>query len=209
VFAECRNPVVIITKNYLVTRDIDLLQELSRFDAAHVVLSITTLDPALTRVMEPRASHPKKRLAAIEDLTRAGVRVGVNVAPVIPGLTDHEMPAIIKAAADAGAVSAGYVPVRLPYGVGPLFEDWLVRHFPDRKDKVLNRIRSMRDGRLNDPDFNTRMEGKGFFAEQMADLFRVSCLKAGLPKPSAPLTTEHFRKPRGPQLDLFEEFSRH
>jgi DNA repair photolyase len=206
VFTECRNPVVIITKNYLVTRDIDLLQELSRFDAVHVVLSVTTLDPALTRVMEPRASHPKKRLAAIEDLARAGVRVGVNVAPVIPGLTDHEIPAILQAAADAGAVTAGFVPVRLPYGVGPLFEDWLGRHFPDRKDKVLNRIRSMRDGRLNDPDFNTRMEGKGLFAEQMASLFDVAYRKAGFPKPSKPLTTEHFRKPRGPQLDLFEDF---
>ena len=107
---------------------------------------MTTLDPALTRVMEPRASHPQKRLAAIRELTAAGVPAGVNVAPVVPGLTDHEIPSIVKAAAEAGAVSAAYVPVRLPYGVAPLFEDWLGRHFPDRKDKVLNRIRSMRDG---------------------------------------------------------------
>lgn len=203
VLADFRNPVAIITKNFLVTRDIDVLKRLAEHRAVMVYLSVTTLDGKLTRLMEPRASHPSQRLAAIEALTAAGIPAGVNVAPVVPGLTDHEMPAILAAARKAGAIGAGYVPLRLPYGVKNLFEEWLGRHFPDRKDKVLNRIRSMRDGKLNDPDFNTRMEGKGIFAEQLSTLFDVSLRKAGFPEKRFSLSTAAFRRPR--TQDLFPE----
>jgi DNA repair photolyase len=161
VLAECRNPVGVITKNHLVTRDIDLLAELSKFNAARVFVSVTTLDEKLTAKMEPRTSVPKRRLAAIEALTKAGITVGVLMAPVVPGLTDHEIPSLLKAAAEAGAMTAGYTALRLPGAVAPLFEQWLEQHFPDRKAKVLNRVRSMRGGKLNDPNFGSRMSGQG------------------------------------------------
>jgi DNA repair photolyase len=204
VLAEFRNPVVIITKNHLVTRDVDVLQELARHEAARVLLSITTLDGGLSRVMEPRASHPTRRLAAIEALSRAGVQTGVLVAPVIPGLTDHELPSIIAAAASAGARSAGYVTVRLPHAVGPLFEQWLSQHFPDRKEKVLHRIRAMRGGKLNDPKFGSRMRGEGIFAEQIEALFALACRKAGIDGRGQALSTAAFRVPSNAQLSLFE-----
>lgn len=205
VLAEFRNPVSIITKNYLVTRDIDLLSELASIDAAMVILSVTTLDPELARRMEPRTSAPRRRLEAIEALTKAGIPVGVMVAPVIPGLTDHEMPGILKAAAAAGARFAGVVPVRLPLAVAPLFSAWLERHYPDRKDKVLNRIRSLRGGKLNDSNFGSRMKGEGIFAKQISAMFELAKRKAGLDKPFPSLSTEHFRRPveSNGQLDLF------
>jgi DNA repair photolyase len=204
VLAEFRNPVVIITKNHLVTRDIDVLKELARYEAARVFLSITTLDGHLARIMEPRASHPTRRLAAVEALSQAGIQTGVLVAPVIPGLTDHELPSIIAAAAQAGARSAGYVTVRLPHGVGPLFEQWLSQHFPDRKDKVLHRIRAIRGGKLNDPRFVARMRGEGIFAEQIEALFVLACRKAGIDGRGPPLSTAAFRVPSEAQLSLFE-----
>jgi DNA repair photolyase len=204
VLAECRNPVGVITKNHLVTRDIDLLAELAEHGAAVAILSITTLDNELSARMEPRASAPAKRLAAVEELTRAGVPAGVMVAPVIPGLTDHEVPAILSAAAAAGAVFAGFVPVRLPLDVAPLFEDWLARHYPDRRDKVLNRIRSLRGGKLNDSNFHTRMHGEGVWAQQLKTVFDVARRKAGLDRPFPELSTGHFRRPRGAQMALFE-----
>src|SRR5262249_5296687 len=135
VLADFRNPVGIVTKNHLVTRDMDVLGELARHQAVVVMISVTTLDKDLRKVMEPRTSPPASRLAAIEALHAAGIPVGVLVAPVIPGLTDHEMPAILAAAAKAGAQFAGHVVLRLPYAVAPLFEQWITRHFPDRKDK--------------------------------------------------------------------------
>ncbi|MGB3632707.1 MAG: PA0069 family radical SAM protein [Rubrobacteraceae bacterium] len=180
VLTEFRNPVVIITKNHLVTRDLDLLSELARHDAVSVNISLTTLDDDLRRVMEPRTSSPKRRLAAIEKLAGAGVPVGALTAPIIPGLNDHELPSLLRAASDAGARFAGYTPVRLPYAVAPLFEDWLDRHFPDRKDKVLNHIREIRGGKLNDPRFGSRMSGEGVYAEHIARLFEVGCRRAGL-----------------------------
>ncbi len=204
VLAELRNPVVIITKNYLVTRDLDLLAELARHRAAAVYLSITTLDASLARTMEPRTSHPARRLAAIEALAQAIVPIGVMVAPVIPGLTDHEMPAIIAAAARAGAKFAGYIPLRLPYAVAPLFEAWLSQHHPRKKDRVLNRIRAIRGGRLNDPRFGSRMKGEGIFAEQTADLFALACRRAGIAERDLPLLTAAFRRPAGAQPSLFE-----
>ncbi|HTD68743.1 MAG TPA: PA0069 family radical SAM protein [Candidatus Limnocylindria bacterium] len=203
VLAEFRNPVAIITKNHLVTRDIDFLGELARHNAAVVNVSITTLDATLTPRLEPRASLPNYRLAAVRELTQAGVPVNVMVAPVIPCITDHEMPRILEAAAEAGAVSAGYVPVRLPWAVAPLFENWVARHFPDRKEKVLNRIREMRGGKLNDPNFGSRMRGEGIFAEQIHKMFEVACRRAGLPKRHVELSTSAFRVPDGPQLSLF------
>jgi DNA repair photolyase len=205
VLAEFRNPVSLITKNHLITRDIDLLSELASLNLAAAILSVTTLDPELARRMEPRTSAPRRRLEAIEMLAKAGVPVGVMVAPIIPGLTDHETPSILKAAAAAGARFAGSVPVRLPLGVAPLFQAWLERHYPDRKDKVLNRIRSLRGGKLNDSNFNSRMKGQGIFAEQISVMFKLAVRKAGLDNPFPALSTEHFRRPVGPndQLPLF------
>jgi DNA repair photolyase len=204
VLAEFRNPVVIITKNHLVTRDVDLLGELARYEAVRVFLSITTLDGSLVRLLEPRASHPSQRLAAIATLSQAGVPTGVLVAPVIPGLTDHELPSIIAAATRTGARSAGYVTVRLPHGIGPLFEQWLTQHFPERKDKVLHRIRAIRGGKLNDPRFRSRMSGEGIFAAQIAALFALACRKAGIDGRGPALSTAAFRIPSNAQLSLFE-----
>jgi DNA repair photolyase len=204
VLAEFRNPVAIITKNHLVTRDIDLLAELARYNATIVNVSITTLDPTLTPKLEPRASLPQFRLDAVRQLSKAGVPVNVMVAPVIPCITDHEMPNILEAAAEAGAVSAAFVPVRLPWAVAGLFENWVERHFPDRKEKVLNRIRSTRGGKLNDPNFGSRMIAQGIFGEQMEKMFEVGCRKAGLPKRKVELSTAAFRRPAGPQLALFD-----
>ncbi|HWP58546.1 MAG TPA: PA0069 family radical SAM protein [Candidatus Acidoferrales bacterium] len=203
VLAEFRNPVVIVTKNYLVTRDIDLLAELAAVRAAAVFVSVTTLDSALARLMEPRASAPEKRLGAIRALARSGVPAGVMVAPVIPGLTDHEIPSIIEAAVEAGAGYAGRVVLRLPHAVKELFESWLEEHFPDRKQKVLNRIRAVRGGKLNDPRFGSRMRGEGIFAEQIDSLFRAACKKFGIYGHSPDLSADAFRRPSGDQLSLF------
>jgi DNA repair photolyase len=203
VLAEFRNPVVIITKNELVTRDIDLLSELARHDGAIVYVSVTTLDGSLAGQLEPRASHPSRRIAAIEALASAGIPTGVMVAPVIPGLTDHEMPGILAAAAKAGAVAAGYVPLRLPYGVAPLFEEWLELHSPLQKEKILGRIRELRGGKLNDPNFKSRMRAEGPYADHMRRLFEVSCRKSGINSPKPSLTAESFRRPGPAQLGLF------
>jgi DNA repair photolyase len=203
VLLEFRNPVVIITKNELVARDIDLLRELARFDGALVFVSVTSLDADLARELEPRASQPARRLAAIESLAAAGVPVGTLIAPVIPGLTDHEMPGIIAAAAKAGAVAAGYVPLRLPYGVAPLFEEWLGLHRPLQKEKILSRIRDIRGGKLNDPNFRTRMQGSGAYADHIAELFEVSCRKHRLNSARPSLSAKSFRRPGPAQLGLF------
>jgi DNA repair photolyase len=204
VLAEFRNPAGLITKNHLVTRDIDLLRELARFQAVVVYISVTTLDSQLTPKLEPRASLPQHRLAAIESLSQAGIPAGVMIAPVIPGLTDHEIPAILAAAARAGAQSAGYVLLRLPHGVAPLFEQWLARHFPERQEKILNRIRSIRGGKLNDANFGNRMSGQGIFAEQIEKLFEIGCRKAGLNQNKSELSIASFRVPSGRQLELFD-----
>ena len=204
VFAEFRSPVGIITKNYLITRDIDLLQELSHYNCASIHLSVTTLNKDLGNKMEPRTSSPKRRLKAIEELAKAGIPVGVNIAPIVPGLTDHEVPEILKACRDAGALSAGYIILRLPYKVKDLFQTWLEQQFPDRKEKVLNRIRSMRDGNLTNPNFGERMKGKGEFYVQIKQSFDIHSKKLGFNKSSTILTTDHFKKPYGVQLGLFK-----
>jgi len=202
VLAKFRNPTAIITKNRLVTRDADLLGELAAHQAAAVNLSVTSLDLKLQQVLEPRTSAPAARLEAIEYLRKAGVPVGVMVAPIIPGLTDHEVPKILQACADAGAQFAGYTVVRLPWAVAPLFERWLEEHFPDRKEKVLGRLRDIRgNGRINSTKWHARITGEGFFAEQIANLFEVSCRRAGLgdrPK----LSTAGFQRP-GEQMEFF------
>ena len=202
VLAEFRNPVGIVTKNHLVTRDLDLLGELARHHAVVVFLSITTLDASLAARLEPRASLPAHRLDAVRALAAAGIPVNVMVAPVIPAITDHEIPRLVEAAADAGAQSAAYVLLRLPHAVAPLFEDWVTRHFPDRKDKVFNRIRELRGGKLNDANFGSRMTGQGIFAEQIEQMFAVACRRAGLPKKEVHLSTAAFRKPPGAQMEL-------
>ncbi len=206
VLAEFRNPVAIVTKNHLVTRDADLLGELASHDAAHVNVSVTTLDEALRRVMEPRTSTPARRLAAIEALAAAGIPVRVMVAPVIPGLNDTEVPAIVEAAAAAGARAATWIPVRLPHGVAGLFEAWLEQHFPGRKRKVLNRIREIRGGKLNETRFGRRMRGGGVFARQIGGLFDAACRRAGIGRELPPLSTAAFRRPGAArQLGLFDD----
>src|SRR6185503_17185874 len=203
VFLEFRNPVVIITKNFLVTRDVDILAELARFDCIAVTVSLTTLDLRLSSLLEPRASRPARRLAAIKALAEGGVPVGYLQAPMIPGLTDSEAPAIALAAAKAGATFSGYVALRLPFAVKALFEQWLNQHYPDKKQKILNRVREIRGGKLNDPNFKSRMRGEGKFAEQMAALFQLARKKSGITERWPKLTTEHFRRPEKDQLRLF------
>ncbi|NBV23183.1 MAG: PA0069 family radical SAM protein, partial [Proteobacteria bacterium] len=202
VLAEFRNPVGIVTKNRLVTRDLDLLQELARHQAVVVFISLTTLDPELRRVMEPRTSPPAARLATIADLARAGIPVGVLTAPMIPGLNDHELPHLLGAAAEAGAQFAGYVALRLPYQNKALFEQWLDQHFPLRKDKVLAGIRDLRDGDLNNAEFGTRMRGSGRRADQLEKLFEIGCRKAGLNQTELHLSTAAFRRPGGVQMEM-------
>ena len=203
VLLEFRNPVVIITKNHLVTRDIDVLSELARYDCVGVTLSLTTLDLHLSSVLEPRASRPARRLAAIRSLADAGNPGGDLQAPMIPALPDAEAPAIAAAAAKAGATFCGYVALRLPFAVKALFDQWLEAHFPEKKDKVLNRLREIRGGKLNDPNFTSRMRGSGIFAEQMAELFQLAQKKSGINQRWPRLTTEHFRQPGRDQLSLF------
>ncbi|HUP45790.1 MAG TPA: PA0069 family radical SAM protein [Thermoanaerobaculia bacterium] len=202
VLAEFRNPAVIITKNHLVTRDIDHLQELARFQAVRVFISVTTLDAKLAGSMEPRASTPELRLDAVARLADAGIPAGVMVAPVVPAITDHEIPSILKAARAAGAKWAGFVVLRLPWAVAPLVERWLEEHFPDRKEKVLNRVRDLRDGKLYDARWGVRGRGEGIFAEQIGSLFEASCRKLGLNEEESELSAESFRR-RRPQATLF------
>ncbi len=202
VLAEFRNPVSIITKNYLVTRDIDLLRELAAHHAVAVHLSINSLDSELARKLEPRAASPKMRLAAVEALAKAGVPVGVLVAPVIPALNDHEIPSVLAAAKAAGAGWAYTEILRLPLTVAPIFEQWLERNVPGKKDKVLNRIRAIRGGKLNDPRFGARMRGEGIFADQISQMFHVARRKVGLSDNGPDLSTAAFRRPEGAQIAL-------
>jgi DNA repair photolyase len=202
VLAEFRNPVTVVTKNNLVTRDLDLLVELAGCQAAAVSISITTLNTELRKILEPRTSPPAARLATIAALAKAGIPAGVLVAPVIPGLTDHEIPAIIAAAAAAGATFTAHTILRLPYAVAPLFEEWLTRHLPEKKDKVLHRIRALRRGKLSNSEFGLRMTGEGIFADQISRLFDVACRKAGCSGHAPELSTAYFRRPECAQLEL-------
>lgn len=203
VFREFRNPVAIVTKNHLVTRDIDILADLAKFDCIAVTISLSTLDAKLASTMEPRASRPARRLEAMRKLADAGVPVGYLQAPMIPGLTDSEAPAIGVAAAQAGATFSGYVALRLPFAVKELFEQWLAQHYPDKQDKILHRLREIRGGKLNDPNFKSRMRGEGIYAEQMAKLFELARKKSGIAQRWPKLSTEHFRRVEKHQLSLF------
>jgi len=202
VLAEFRNPVTIITKNHLVTRDIDYLRELAAHNAVMVHLSINSLDTDLARKLEPRAASPRFRLAAVEALAKAGVPVGVLVAPVIPGLNDHEIPQVLAACKAAGAWWAGTEILRLPLTVAPIFERWLDENVPEKKDKVMGRIRAVRGGKLNDARFGSRMRGEGIFAEQISQMFHIARRKAGFANAWPELSIAAFRKPEGPQLAL-------
>ena len=205
VLEEARNPVQIVTKRDTVRRDIDLLQPLSARGAAAVTVSVTTLDQGLQKIMEPRGVAPHRRIETIRELARSGVRVGVNVAPIIPGLTDHEIPDILEIAREAGAMTAGFILLRLPHGVGELFEAWLERHFPDRREKILGRIRQTRAGRLYDGRYAVRGKGEGEYAGQLLRMFHVTAARLGYDREPPALSTEHFRPPAcGPQLGLFD-----
>jgi DNA repair photolyase len=203
VLAEFRNPVGVVTKNHLVTRDADLLADLAAHSASSVHLSITTLDASLARRLEPRASSPRHRLDAIARLTAAGIPVGVLVAPVIPGLNEQEIPAILAAAAGAGASRANYTILRLPHGVKDIFLSWVEREFPLARDRIEGRIRDLRGGALNDARFGSRMRGEGALADTIRSLFQKSASKEGLSLASFTLSTAAFQKPPPPQLELF------
>ncbi len=202
VCAELRHPIFIITKNALVTRDVDVLRELAQHQCIGVHISVTSLDTDLAGKLEPRASRPQARLRAIRELSAAGIPVGVMVAPVIPGLTEHEMPAIIEAAAEAGAKRVGYVLMRLPFAVKDVFTRWLEDHVPGKKARVLDRLKTLHGGKLYRSDWGKRMTGEGIFAEQMKAMFEVSARRAGMNQENFTLSTAHFRKP-GEQLTLF------
>ncbi len=206
VLAECRNPVSIITKNHLVTRDIDLLTELNVFRAVSVFVSITTLDTEMARKLEPRASSPLHRLSAVRKCARSGIPVGVMLAPVIPGLNEHEIIPILEAAADAGADFAGFTVLRLPFGVKDIFHEWLLKHVPTHADKVMSRLRNMRNGKVNHTAFGIRMKGSGIYAEHIGNVFKVAVQRAGLNRKEIRLSTKAFRRvaDEEKQMSLFE-----
>jgi DNA repair photolyase len=205
VLARCRHPVTIVTKSAAVARDLDLLAPMAADDLAAVAVSITTLDAGLARTLEPRAAAPHRRLDALRRLSAAGVPTSVMVAPIIPGLNDHELEAVLEAAADAGASYAGYVLLRLPHELRELFTAWLAAHAPLRSARVLALIRECRGGRLNDPNFGSRMRGEGPYAELIGRRFVLAKRRFGFDRPRAPLRTDLFQPPvaeRG-QLRLF------
>jgi DNA repair photolyase len=202
VLAEFRNPVSLITKNFLITRDLDLLKELASYDGVHAYISITTLNPALAAKMEPRASRPSHRLRAIEMLANAGVPVGVMVAPIVPGLNDREIPAVLEAAKKAGATEAGYTMLRLPHGVKDIFAEWLRENFPEKLERILGGVREVRGGKLNNSDFLSRMRGEGPYAEQIHQMFHVFRERLGFGARMRELRTEHFRRPGEMQMTL-------
>jgi DNA repair photolyase len=203
---DARQPVAIVTKNARVTRDLDLLREMATLRLVHVSFSITTLDRTLARAMEPQTSTPEARLRAIARLSEMGVPAGVLIAPVIPGLTDVEIPAILRAAKSAGACGACYAMLRLPASVQPVFLDWLDRALPDQKDRILSRLRDVRGGKLNDSQFGRRLRGEGEMAEQIRQVFHVFAQTYGLGGDQDTLDCSLFRRPETAdgQMRLFE-----
>ena len=197
VLHDFSHPVGFITKNHLIVRDIDLLAPMAERGLAGGMVTITTLDEDLRSRLEPRASSSQRRLEAIRKLREKGVPVGVMIAPVIPGLTDHEIPAMLQAAAEAGAQTAVYVLLRLPHGVKDLFQTWLSEHYPDRKEKVRSRIMDVRCGALNDSRFLIRGKGEGNFALHIQNFFRMAVKKAGIPQKPASLRTDLFTPVQG------------
>jgi len=202
VLAETRHPVMITTKSDRILRDLDILAPMGAQRLVGVALSVTSLDPAVSRTLEPRAPSARKRLAAVKALAAAGIPTSVAIAPVVPQVTDHELEAIVEAAAEAGAQGVFYIPVRLPHEVAPLFRAWLDEHYSDRASKVMNTIRSIRGGRDNDPSWFTRMVGQGPWAELLKTRFEIAVRKHGLNRDKRPLRTDLFIPPSGSQLRL-------
>jgi DNA repair photolyase len=203
VLAEANHPLTITTKSDRVLRDIDLLAPMAAKGLVAVAVSVTMLDPALHRILEPRAPRPEKRLAAIKGLASAGIPTHVNVAPIIPAINDHEIEAIVERAAEAGVRTASWIPLRLPHEVAPLFRDWLQVHFPDRVGKVMSIVRSIREGRDNDPNFFQRMRGSGPWADLIRTRFKIAARKHGLNQMRIALRSDLFVPPRSDgQLSL-------
>lgn len=204
VLAETRHPLLITTKSDRVLRDIDLLAAMARDNLVGVAISVTTLDPGVARTLEPRAPHPRRRLAAIRKLIDAGVPTQVNISPIIPAITDHEIEAIMAAAAEAGAIRASHILMRLPFEVAPLFRAWLAAHYPDRADKVMHMVQDIRGGRDNDPDFFTRMKGQGVWPQLIRQRVKRAAREHGMDKSFPPLRSDLFRPPeRDGQMELF------
>ncbi|MEP2102296.1 MAG: PA0069 family radical SAM protein [Parasphingorhabdus sp.] len=205
VMLETRHPVGITTKSDKVIDDSETLAALAELGLTAVAISVTTLESRTARLLEPRAPSPIKRLSAVSHLRALDIPVHVNIAPVIPAITDHEIEAIVEAAADHGAQSVSIIPVRLPHEVAPLFEQWLEAHFPDRKQKVMSIIASLRSGKKNDPDFHSRMKGQGPWAELLHHRVDIAARKHGLGKAKFALRTDLFRRPvvKGSQMELF------
>lgn len=204
VFLKFRNPVAIITKNALIKRDLDVLKELAKLNLVRVVISITTLKKELQHKMEPRTSTPERRIDTINFLSLNGIPVSVNVAPIIPGLTDEEIPSILKAASENGATGAGRVILRLPHSVKELFCDWVQREFPDRANKIINRIKEIHGGELYNSNFGKRLTGEGKWAETIQKIFNTNCIKYNLNVSKNPLSTIHFRRIKNSdQIELF------
>jgi len=205
--AEFGHPVSILTKNALIARDIDLLAPLAERGLVKTALSITTFDADLARRMEPRASAPRRRIAAVRALAEAGIPVAVMAAPMIPALNDHELETVLERAGEAGAYAAGYTMLRLPMEVGPIFEEWIREHYPDRAERVLNHVRESHGGRYNDPQWGKRMRGEGHYAELLRARYHAAIRRFGLDRRNYVLRTDLFAPPRAasPQLSLFGE----
>lgn len=204
VLAETRHPLIITTKSDRVLRDIDLLADMARDNLVGVAVSVTSLDPQVARTLEPRAPHPRRRLAAIRKLIDAGVPTQVNISPIIPAITDHEIEAIMAAASDAGAIRASYILMRLPHEVAPLFRAWLAAHYPDRADKVMHMVQDIRGGRDNDPNFFTRMKGQGVWAQLIRTRVKRAAREHGMDRSFPSLRSDLFRPPeRDGQMELF------
>lgn len=201
---ECRQPMSLITKNALITRDLDILSEMATHQLVRAAISVTTLDADLARRMEPRTSTPEARLRAVRELSAAGIPVTVMVAPIIPGLNDSEIASILQAASEAGAKSAGFVMLRMPQSVAPIFQMWLAKEEPTQAAKIEAAVRSMRDGKLNSSQWKERQRGKGLRAEQIAQAFRVFSKRYGLDHDLPPVRTDRFIRPDpSGQLSLF------
>jgi DNA repair photolyase len=202
ILAACRHPVTITTKSDRIVADIDLLARMAADGLVAVAISVTTLDPRIARTLEPRAPHPERRLAAVRALADRGIPVHVSIAPVVPQITDHEIEALVERAAGAGARGVFFLPVRLPHEVAPLFRAWLAAHYPDRADKVMATIRSIRGGRDNDPDFFSRMRGQGPWADLIRRRVELASARAGLSRERWALRTDLFRPPVPPGTQM-------
>lgn len=216
VLHDCGHPFAAITKNSLIERDIDLLAPMAERGQFMAAITITTLDADIARTLEPRASTPSRRLRTVRALADAGIPVGVSIAPVIPFVTEPDLERVLEACAEAGATSASYIVLRLPWEVAPLFKDWLAAHFPDRADRVMSRVRDMRGGKDYDANFSTRMKGEGLWADMLRQRFRQATRRLGLnarqrgildmsefQRPEKPAAEKAAAVPPNPQLDLF------